>query len=1113
MENQFFDPVSSQVRFPDVERKVLDLWEKEKTFQTSLESTRGKEAFVFYDGPPFATGLPHYGHLLAGTLKDIIPRYQTMRGRYVDRRFGWDCHGLPVENEMEKEFKVSGKRDIEKLGMHLFNEACRSIVLRYTSQWEKVVNRMGRWVDFVNQYRTMDPPYMESIWWVFKQVWDKGHIYSGFRVQPYCPRCATPLANFEVNEGYKEINGPSITVSFPIVKNTSVDKGINTDIADECVNDNAKILVWTTTPWTLPSNVALAVGEKLVYVKIRDGENVYIMAKERLGAYYKDLSKIEILKEIKGGDLVGLRYVPIFDYFKDRDPRFFTVAAGDFVSIEDGTGIVHIAPAFGEDDFVVGQKLGLPIVCPVDDEGKFTDEVPQWRGKLVYTADEEVIKTIKAAGRLFHKTTILHRYPHCYRCDTALIYKAITTWFMRIEPLKANMLENNQKIRWVPPHLQNGRFGKGIESAPDWNISRNRYWGTPIPVWLCECGHRECVGGLDELHVLAGGGDKSAGESVHAKTAALVQESLKTKDAAQRLSDAGIDPIWVERLANVNISSVDIHRHIVDNLEVKCPKCGALMKRTPEVLDCWFESGSMPYAQQHYPFDNKEKFEKNFPADFIAEGLDQTRGWFYTLTVLSGALFGKPAFKNVIVNGIILAEDGKKLSKRLRNYTPPEDVLNQLGADALRLFLINSPAVKAEDLRFSEKGVTEMSRAVLLPFWNAYAFFVTYANVDGWKPTTLDPPKGGTELDRWIVSLLNDVIASVNKEMESYNLYKVVPHLVDFIDNLTNWYIRRSRRRFWRSENDGDKNIAYGTLYCVLVQFSKVMAPFLPFVTETIYRNLVNGKLSGEPSSVHLTAYPSAAADAVDEPLELKMKLVRQAVAMGRALRSRFTIKTRQPLSEFTVVLSDSKKIDLIRDMEELVKEELNVKKVVFDSDEERVVSISAKPNFKKLGKAFGKKMKDAGALIERFSAADIKKLESGNSIDVLGTALSYDDIEIRRAKREGLEVETEGELTVALEVTITPELKRECAAREFVNRVQNRRKEIGLNVADRIVIHCSCPKEIEDALTDFRDYVCAETLAVNIEYVPAAAIGNAASVDVEGMDAVIGVEKTDIGG
>ncbi|MCL2688543.1 MAG: isoleucine--tRNA ligase [Chitinispirillia bacterium] len=1092
MKQEHFQNVNTQIRFPQIESEILDLWNKEETFKKSLEATAKEQAFVFYDGPPFATGLPHYGHLLAGTLKDIIPRYWTMRGYNVERRFGWDCHGLPVENEMEKEFKVSGKRDIEKLGIHVFNEACRSIVLRYTGQWEKVVNRMGRWVDFVNQYRTMDPPYMESIWWVFKQVWEKELIYRGFRVQPYCPRCATPLSNFEVNEGYKEISGPSITVMFPLVDDPST-----------------KILVWTTTPWTLPSNVALAVGADITYLKIKDGDNTYIIAKDRLGAYYKDVSTVEIISEIKGSDLVGLRYVPMFDYFKDKDPRFFTVTAADFVSTEDGAGIVHIAPAFGEDDFAVGQKLGLPIVCPVDDEGKFTEEVPQWKGKLVYTADDEIIRHIKSIERMFHKTATVHRYPHCYRCDTALIYKAITTWFMKIDPLKPNMLHNNEQIHWVPSHLQTGRFGKGIASAPDWNISRNRYWGTPLPVWLCECGHTECVGGLDELHKLVGNGNKSAGENIHAQTARKVQESLKTDDVAKRMSDAGIDQSWTQMLKDVEISSVDIHRHIVDELEAKCPKCKALMHRTTEVLDCWFESGSMPYAQQHYPFENKEVFEKNFPADFIAEGLDQTRGWFYTLTVLAGALFSKPAFKNVIVNGIILAEDGKKLSKRLRNYAPPEEVLNDLGADSLRLFLINSPAVKAEDLRFSEKGVMEMSRAVLLPFWNAYSFFVTYANVDGWKPASEELPQSQAELDRWIISLLNDVIASVNKEMERYNLYKVVPLLVDFIDNLTNWYIRRSRRRFWKSENDGDKMAAYGTLYYVLVQFSKVMAPFLPFLTEAIYRNLVVGKIEGAPSSVHLTKYPCAVETTIDEDLGLKMQLVRQAVTMGRSMRSRFTIKTRQPLSEFTIVLADKRKIDLIKDMEALIKDELNVKKVTFDSQEERVVSVSAKPNFKKLGKLFGPSMKEASAIIEKFSNADIKTLESGSTIEVLGKTLTYEDIEIRRTKHEGVEVQTEGELTIGLETTITPDLKNECMAREFVNRVQNLRKSSGFNVSDRIIIHTACPAEIESALKQFNEYVCAETLAVDIQF-NSEMSQNGEVADVEDLALKIKVEKTE---
>ncbi|MFP4163661.1 MAG: isoleucine--tRNA ligase [Chitinispirillaceae bacterium] len=1087
---EYFNPVNTQIRFPQIESEILRLWQEEKTFEKSLEATEKNDAFVFYDGPPFATGLPHYGHLLAGTLKDIIPRYWTMRRHYVDRRFGWDCHGLPVENEMEKEFKVSGKRDIEKLGIHIFNEACRSIVLRYTGQWQKVVNRMGRWVDFDNQYRTMDPPYMESIWWVFRQIWDKGLIYQGFRVQPYCPRCATPLSNFEVNEGYKDTRDPSITVSFPLADDPSV-----------------KILVWTTTPWTLPSNVVLAAGPDITYVKVKDGENAYILARDRLSAYYKDPSSVEVLQEMKGSELKGLRYVPLFDFFEDRDSRFFSVTNADFVSTEDGTGIVHIAPAFGEDDFQVGASLDLPIVCPVDDEGRFTGEVPDWQGKIVQDANDDIIRAIKKEGRLIHKGVVEHRYPFCYRCDTALIYKAINTWFMKIDPLKSNMLDNNQQIHWVPSHLQNGRFGKGIESAPDWNISRNRYWGTPLPIWICECGNTECVGGLDDLHKLVGAGDKEKGEKIHAQAARKVEEKLQKPGLASHLSDEGIDSSWAQRLEKVSISPVDLHRHVIDEMEVHCPECRMQMQRTSEVLDCWFESGSMPYAQMHYPFENKERFESDFPADFIAEGLDQTRGWFYTLTVLASALFKRPAFKNVIVNGIILAEDGKKLSKRLRNYAPPEDVLNQLGADALRLFLINSPAVKAEDLRFSEKGVMEMSRAVLLPFWNAYSFFVTYANVDGWKPSSLQPPENAAELDRWIISLLNDVVHRVNREMEQYNLYKVVPLLVDFIDNLTNWYIRRSRRRFWKSENDNDKDLAYQTLYYVLVQFSKVMAPFLPFLTEAIYRNLVVGKLEGASGSVHLEKFPEPIETTIDEDLELKMKLVRQAVTMGRALRSRFTIKTRQPLSEFTVIVASERKLALMKQMESLIKDELNVKNVRFDSREDRVVSVSAKPNYKRLGRQYGPKMKDAAKIIEGFTTAQIKDLEKGAAEEVMGVSLTYEDIEIRRTKHEGMEVETEGELTVAIDTTITGELRNEGMAREFVNRVQNLRKSSGLNVTDRIVIHCACPDELRKAVEGFREYICSETLAVNLVF---GDVSDGEKVDVDGLEAVIRVQKAE---
>jgi isoleucyl-tRNA synthetase len=1064
MTKQVFTPVSAKASLPSIEEDVLDFWKKDATFKKSLAATSGRDAFVFFDGPPFATGLPHYGHLLAGTLKDIVPRYWTMRGRYVERRFGWDCHGLPVENEVEKTYGIS-KHGIEDVwGIELFNEICRSIVLRYTAEWRTVVERMGRWVDFENQYRTMDPAYMESIWWVFSRMWEKKLIYQGFRVQPYCPRCATPLSNFEMNEGYKDVQSPSITISFPLA------------------NDPAtKLLVWTTTPWTLPSNVVCAVGPGIRYLKVKDNDSVYIIAKDRIGAYYKDASEYTVLSEVSGTELEGLKYVPLFEYFAGESDKFYTITCADFVSTEDGTGIVHIAPAFGEDDFGVGKKLGLPIVCPVDEEGKFTEEVPEYRGRLVFEADSDIIKRIKAMGRLVHRSTLEHRYPHCYRCDSALIYKAITTWFMKIEPLKKNMLDNNQGIHWVPGHLQNGRFGKGIESAPDWNISRNRYWGTPIPVWLCECGHRECVGDVKRLHELAGKGDVTMGARLHDDAIIDVKKAIEGKKS---ILDKDRDKGSMGKIDFSSIPKNDLHRHVIDRLELACPKCGNKMKRTLEVLDCWFESGSMPYAQNHYPFENAGAFERNFPADFIAEGLDQTRGWFYTLTVLSSALFSKSAFKNVIVNGIILSEDGKKLSKRLKNYAPPEDVLKKLGADALRLFLINSPAVKAEDLRFSEAGVQEMSRSVLLPFYNAYSFFVTYANVDGWTPPEKPAFKSANELDRWIVSELNNLIGLVNREMEEYNLYKVVPMLVEFIDNLTNWYIRRSRRRFWKSENDSDKNDAYTTLYWVLVEFSKVMAPFLPFLTEAIYRNLVATQSgSGAPHSVHCTKYPESDPAFFDAALDEKMRLVRSIVTMGRALRSRHNLKIRQPLSDMTVVIRDDEKRGLAVGMESLIREELNVKAVRFDPNEDSVVSLSAKANFKRLGKVLGPKMKDAARIIETFTGADVNALEQGETRNVLGHSLTLEDIEVRRTRREGVEVETQDGITIALNTEITPELCEECLAREFVNRVQTLRKNSNFNVTDRITIKCACPGPLKGALTRFSGYVCSETLATILEW------------------------------
>ncbi|MGN1363884.1 MAG: isoleucine--tRNA ligase, partial [Victivallis vadensis] len=697
-----FQNISNQVTFPELETEILKFWQESGIFEKSLEQRRGGDEFVFYDGPPFATGLPHYGHLLAGTIKDVVPRYQTMRGKYVERRFGWDCHGLPVENEMEKQLNLSSKRDIEAYGIDKFNEACRSIVLRYTSEWEKIVNRMGRWVDFRNGYRTMDRSFMESIWWVFKNLWDQGLVYEGYKILPYCPRCATPLSNFEANQGYKDVVDPAITIRFRV-------KG----------EENTYFLAWTTTPWTLPSNLALTVGPDIDYVKIKDGGDFYIMAAARVGAYYKEAP--EVVWQGKGSELVGRRYEPLFPYFENlAEQGAFQVLSAGFVSTEDGTGIVHTAPGFGEDDNAVCKAAGLPEVCPIDGECRFTAEVPDYQGRPVKSVDKDIMQRLKDEGKLVHRGQIKHSYPHCWRDDGPLIYRAISTWFVKVEAIKEKMVENNQSINWVPAHLRDGRFGKWLENARDWAISRNRYWGTPLPIWRNDEGEVIVVGSAGELEQLTG---------------------------------RKID---------------DLHKHFMDKIEIPSPTGKSPLKRVPEVFDCWFESGSMPYAQQHYPFENKRHFEENFPADFIAEGLDQTRGWFYTLVVLATALFDRPPFKNVVVNGLVLAENGQKMSKRLRNYPDPMVVVNTYGADAVRLFMLGSQVVRAEDLKFSEAGVKEVLRGIMIPMWNALAFFTTYANVDHYNPgrgEVKPPAHASNVLDRWILSSASQMVEEIRGEL------------------------------------------------------------------------------------------------------------------------------------------------------------------------------------------------------------------------------------------------------------------------------------------------------------------------------------------------------------
>lgn len=1020
-----FDPVDNQVSFAAMEAEILKFWREQGIFQKSLDIRRGGDAYVFYDGPPFATGLPHYGHLLAGTIKDVVPRYQTMKGKFVDRTFGWDCHGLPVENEIEKQLGLGSKSEIEAYGIDRFNEACRGIVLRYTGEWEKVVERIGRWVDFQRGYRTMDRDYMESIWWVFRQLWDKGLVYEGHKILPYCPRCATPLSNFEANQGYQDKQDPAITVRFRSKE-----------------NPNLYFLAWTTTPWTLPSNTGLAVGPDVEYVRIEDGDSEYIMAAARVPAYYKK-EPPTVVERLSGCQLAGMEYEPLFPYFPGLEKKgAWKVVTADFVSTEDGTGIVHIAPGFGEDDAETGRKHGLPMLCPIDAECKFTGEVADYAGRAVKDCDKEIIKRLKDEGKLVHQATIQHSYPHCWRCDTPLIYRAVSTWFVRVEEIKSRMLKNNQQIRWVPEHLRDGRFGKWLENARDWAISRNRYWGCPLPVWRSEDGKETvCIGSVAELEKLIG------------------------------------KPV------------PDIHKHFVDGMSFV--KDGKTFHRVAEVLDCWFESGSMPYAQHHYPFDNREFVERNFPADFIAEGLDQTRGWFYTLVVLGSALFDKPPFKNVVVNGLVLAEDGKKMSKRLKNYPDPMEIMNSFGADALRLCLMSSPVVRASDLRFSEGAVREVMRTVMLPIWNAYSFLVTYARVDNWRPQGLGEPPAApaNQLDRWILSRLEDTVGKVDAALGAYDLMGATQQFSGLIEDLTNWYIRRSRRRFWKSSDDADKAEAYQTLHYTLLTFAKLAAPVIPFMTEAIYRNL---RTEAMPESVHLCDYPEVTGRYHDDTLNRRMANAQTAVRLGHFLRKQVNIKVRQPLQAAILVSAEASVRSDIEAMREVIAEELNVKEIRVAADEETLVRLSAKPNLKTLGPRHGAALKALAPLVAALDSKAIAALRGGAVLplslpDGTRVEISAADILVQREEKAGVSVANEGAITVALETTLTEELVLEGWAREIVSRLQALRKETGLDVGDRIAVRYFLPPVAAQAIRVFGEKIAGETQAVRLEAAPAA--------------------------
>ena len=1102
-----FKPVSNKVAFPKMEEEVLAFWEKDGTFAKSLKKNEGRERYTFYDGPPFATGLPHYGHLLAGTIKDIVPRYQTMRGKYVERRFGWDTHGLPIEALAQEALGVAGAPEIKKLGVDTFNEQCRSMVLKYVSEWRKTVTRMGRWVDFDHDYKTMNPDFMETIWWVFKQLWEQGRVYKSHRIMPYSWKLSTPLSNFEAGSNYKDVQDPTVTVRTRAL--TGASDELKALLAAE---PTVYLLVWTTTPWTLPENLAICAGAAIDYVAVRDvtdaARPVYIMAKARLPHIFKKAEQYEIVAAFTGDKLKGATYEPLFPYFAaEKANGAFVVLNDDYVTTDDGVGLVHIAPAYGEDDFRVCKAAGITAFAdPLDDACAFTSQVPEYAGRFCKDCDKDIIKRLKAEGKLVHQATIVHSYPFCDRTDTPLIYRAIDAWYVRVEDLHDRLAANNQTVHWTPDYVGEKRFGNWLREARDWNISRTRFWGSCIPVWINDDDPSDmiCVGSVKELEELSG-----------------------------------------EKVA-------DLHKHFVDKIVIR--KDGKTYHRTPEVLDCWFESGSMPYAQQHYMGEGAEggnlgrgagtpespSVAQFFPADFIAEGLDQTRGWFYTLMILGTCLFDKSPYRNVVVNGLVLAEDGKKMSKRLKNYPDPNLMLDTYGADAIRLYMIYSPVVRAENLKFSENGVKQLMRDLLIPWWNAYSFFVTYANVDGFADKEVVQPsfakategdaktfEGSNVLDRWIVSSMETLIADVTAAMDNYDLQKSVRPFVKFIEDLTNWYIRRSRRRFWKSTNDGDKLAAYRTLRYVLVQLAKVAAPFTPFIAEEIYRNLahVEGRGAGipqpeavreadalagvlpeapsVPTSVHLCDFPTANAAARDLDLEKRMAAVQTVVELGRRLRADNDLKVRQPLSAIRVAGAD------VKGLEALIEDELNVKAVRYVADETELCDVSYKANFKTLGRKCGPKMKAVAAAIAG-NAPGLAGLfgrgagtPESPSVPIEGVEVTLDDVIVTRAPKAGMVVASAGSTVVALETALTPELVAEGNAREFVSHVQSMRKEADFEVTQRIAVTVETDAEMRAALERHADYVTNETLAVELAF----GVVDAAAVELNGHATKIKVE------
>ena len=1015
-------PHVGKADFPNLEEKVLDRWEKDNTFQVSVDSKPEESEYVFYDGPPFANGLPHHGHLLTGYVKDVVPRFQTMKGKKVERRFGWDCHGLPAEMEVEKELQVSGRSEITEYGIDKFNERCEESVLRFTEEWEKTVTRQARWVDFENDYKTMDPSYMESVMWAFKQLWEKDLIYEAFRVMPYSWGAETPLSNFEIrlDDATRPRQDPAVTVAFDLD-------------TKENESERVRLLAWTTTPWTLPSNLALAVGAEIEYSKLKDSDGtIWIISSNALSRYEEQLEDMEDLGTIRGSELIGKKYKPLFDFFDYRTDAFKVLEA-DWIDDQEGTGIVHMAPGFGEDDQTVCEANDISIgdVVPVDDKGCYTKEVKTWKGMNVFDANPEIISTLKSNGQLLRHDSYEHNYPHCWRTDTPIIYKAISSWYVKVTDLTEQLLANNQAINWIPGHVQNGRFGMWLEGARDWSISRNRFWGSPIPVWKSDnpdYPRVDVYGSIEEIE-----------------------------------KDFGVKPD-------------NLHRPFIDELtrpNPDDPTGKSFMHRVPEVLDCWFESGSMPFAQVHYPFENKEWFDDHFPADFIVEYINQTRGWFYTLHVLATALFDRPAFQNVICHGILLAEDGAKLSKKLRNYTEPNEIFVKQGSDALRWYLMSANIVRGGDSRISDNGIDDVVRHVLLPIWNAYSFFTLYANVDGYEA------KFRTEsehlLDRYLLAKTRQLVESVDSKMEDYDLPGATESIQAFIDALNNWYIRRSRDRFWEKrtkENENEKKDAYDTLYTVLKIFSQVSAPFLPMIMEEIHTGL-----TGE-QSVHLTDWPDSEILPEDKPLVENMDRIRDAASTALRLREDEGIRVRLPLSSMVIAGPGSSSLS---NFLELLTDEVNVKEVKLIEDLDKYATYSLQPNGSLLGPRLGKEVQSVFAAAK---SGDWELNEDGTA-KVADVLLNAEEFELGLQPHEGITAATlnSGDAIIILDTEITEDLAKEGIARDVIRQVQQARRDAELVVTDRIQIWLDGGETILEGVKTFEEYVASQILATEIIY------------------------------